>query len=49
MSYDLAQLIHNSLAAGLVLGLAGPVVGIPLGLVIAWLQGRKDSEEGGRA
>ena len=47
MSYELAQLIHDSIAAGLVLGLIGPFVGIPLGLVIAWLQGRRDS--GGRA
>ena len=47
MSYELAQLIHDSLAAGLVLGLAGPLIGILLGLVIVWLRARKDS--GGRA
>ena len=46
MSCELAQLIHDSIATGLVLGLAGPLIGIPMGLVIAWLQGRKDS--GGR-
>ena len=49
MSYELAQLISNSIAAGLVMGLIGPVIGIPLGLLIAWLQGRKDSGKGGRA
>ena len=47
MSYELSQLISDSIAAGLVLGLAGPLIGIPTGLLIALLRGRKDS--GGRA
>ena len=47
MCRELAQIVSDSIAAGLVLGLAGPLIGIPLGLVIAWLQGRRDS--GGRA
>ena len=49
MSVELAQLISDSIAAGLVLGLVGPLIGIPLGLVIAWLQGREDGGKGGRA
>ena len=45
MSYELAQLVSDSIAAGLVLGLAGPLVGFPVGLFIGWLHGRKDSGE----